>query len=151
MDTNTTKNILKMVYGGKIRKITDKCILLPDNSLFNLETSEIITLNYKFVKLEGYTNNKFIYARHGMCCDIYNVDGKLILKINSPVKPRIEKISSCEYILVTKRFVYVYNSNIKDITKQLEYTNIFIDTTRNKVELAYIENSNIRVINLDIK
>lgn len=149
--TSTTKNILKMMYDGKIRKITDKCLLLPDNSLFNLETNEIIALNYKYVIVKGYTNNKFIYVRHGMNCDIYNVSGKLILKIHSPVKPRIEMISSCEYILVTKRFVYVYNSNIEDITKQLEYTNIFVDTTHNKVEIAYIEDDNIRIINLDIK
>lgn len=151
MDIHTTKNILKMMYDGKIRKITDKCLLLPDKSLFNLETNEIITLNYKHVRIEGYTNNKFIYVRHGMYGDIYNVNGKLILKIYSPVKPRIEMISNCEYILVTRRFVYVYNSNIEAITKQLEYTNIFVDTTCNKVEIAYIEDGNIRVINLDIK
>lgn len=151
INVDTTKNILKMMYDGKIKSITDKCLLLPDNSLFNLDTNEIITLDENTLRVEGYANNKFIYARHRGYVAVYNVNGKLILTMQSIVKPRVEAISGCEYILITKRFVYVYNSNIEAITKQIKYTNIFIDMTRHKVDIAYLEDDNLRVITLDIK
>lgn len=62
MDSDTAKNILKMMYDGKLRKITDKCLLLPDKSLFDLDTHEIRNLNDRVGRISGYDNMKFMHA-----------------------------------------------------------------------------------------
>lgn len=150
MDECTTKNMLKMMYDGKIRKITDKCLLLPDKSLFNLETSEIISFEESIYRLEGYANKKFICLSYRLGKKIYNESGKLLIKIADSAKPNIYKISSCEFIIISEDFIYVYNSNIQAITKQLKYTNVFIDATKRKVDITYLHDNKLHIIKLDI-
>lgn len=149
MDMYTTKNILKMMYDGKIRKITDKCLLLPDNSLFNIDGNKIINLSERVYRVEGYNNLKFVYARCGNKSVVCNVDGDIILHTRDCVKPRIYKISSCEYIIITNIYVFIYNTNVKGLTKVLKYTNIFIDNDNKNISLSYMEN-NIHMIKLNI-
>lgn len=149
MDMYTTKNMLKMMYDGKIRKITDKCLLLPDNSLFNIDGNKIINLSERVYRVEGYNNFKFAYARCGNKSVVCNVDGDIILHTRDYVKPRIYKISSCEYIIITSSYVFIYNTNIEALTKVLKYNNIFIDIVNKNISLSYMEN-NIHMIKLDI-
>lgn len=150
MDSDTAKNILKMMYDGKLRKITDKCLLLPDKSLFNLDTHEIRNLNDRVGRISGYDNMKFMHAVQARTSILYDEYGNLIVHIDECAKPKIYKISSCEYIIISKEYMYVYNYNIKAITKQIKHTNVFIDRTERKISLAYIDNGVIRTIKLDI-
>lgn len=150
MDSNTAKNVLKMMYDGKLRKITDKCILLPDKSLFNLDTHEIKVLDDKVGRISGYDNMKFIHALQVRTSILYDEYGNLIARINECAKPKIYRISSYEYAILSKEYMYVYNYNIKAITKQIKHTNVFIDRTERKISLTYIDNGVIRTIKLNI-
>lgn len=150
MDSDTAKNVLKMMYDGKLRKITDKCILLPDKSLFNLDTHEIKVLDDKVGRISGYDNMKFIHALQVRTSILYDEYGNLIARINECAKPKIYRISSYEYAIIGKGYMYVYNYNIKAITKQIKHTNVFIDKTERKISLTYIDNGVIRTIKLNI-
>lgn len=152
------KNMLRMMYNGKFKKITSKLIYLPDDKFFNTETGSFIDLNINETKwrkdVQGYQDADFLYIGISSGDTVYNNDAtvQIMHRSHRGEKPKVHKISQCEWLITYKENnghkAVVYNDAVKAVTKRMNCFNMLRDS--DSIILTYMENNNLMKINLKI-